>query len=104
MATRAVTALFDDYEAAARAVDKLEAEGIPHGAISIVASDPDNRIGGRAPAARSPPRNRTRPTAPARVRRSARCWAAERACSQDSACSPSRASARSLRRAGSSPR
>ena len=28
MATRTITALFDDYEAAARAVDKLEAEGI----------------------------------------------------------------------------
>lgn len=52
MATRAVTALFDDYEAAARAVDKLEAEGIPHSDISIVASDPENRIGGRTPADR----------------------------------------------------
>lgn len=52
MATRAVTALFDDYEAAARAVDKLEAEGIPHSDISIVASDLENRIGGRTPTAR----------------------------------------------------
>lgn len=43
MATRAVTALFDDYDAAARAVDKLEAEGIPHTDISIVARDPENR-------------------------------------------------------------
>ncbi|GJD59161.1 general stress protein [Methylobacterium dankookense] len=47
MATRAVTALFDDYDAAARAVDKLEAEGIPHADISIVASDPESRIAGR---------------------------------------------------------
>lgn len=54
MAPRTVTALFDDYEAAARAVDKLEAEGIPNGDISIVASDPDSRISGRAPADRSP--------------------------------------------------
>ena len=50
MAARAVTALFDDYDAAARAVDKLEAEGIPHGDISIVASDPENRLAGRPPA------------------------------------------------------
>lgn len=48
MATRAVTALFDDYDAAARAVDKLEAEGIPHADISIVASDPENRLSERA--------------------------------------------------------
>jgi hypothetical protein len=52
MTTRTVTALFDDYEAAARAVDKLEAEGIPHGDISIVASDPDSRLAARAPADR----------------------------------------------------
>lgn len=47
MATRAITALFDDYDDAARAVDKLEAEGIPHGAISIVASNADDRHAGR---------------------------------------------------------
>ncbi len=47
MATRTITALFDDYEAAARAVDKLEAEGIAQDDISIVASDPENRLGGR---------------------------------------------------------
>ncbi|MFD0935824.1 hypothetical protein ACFQ12_11615, partial [Methylobacterium trifolii] len=40
MAARAITALFDDYDAAARAVDKLEAEGVAHGEISIVARDP----------------------------------------------------------------
>ena len=63
MAARAITALFDDYDAAARAVDKLEAEGIPHSDISIVASDPDNRLSGRtaqpgipAPAAGTPAR------------------------------------------------
>lgn len=39
MAARAITALFDDYDAAARAVDKLEAEGIPHSEISIVANN-----------------------------------------------------------------
>jgi hypothetical protein len=38
MATRALTALFDDYEAAASAVDQLEAAGIPHADISIIAN------------------------------------------------------------------
>ncbi|WP_336485521.1 hypothetical protein [Methylobacterium nigriterrae] len=47
MATRAITALFDDYDDAARAVDKLEAEGIPHGDISIVASNEGDRHAGR---------------------------------------------------------
>ena len=43
MASRAITALFDDYEAAAKAVDRVEAEGIPHADISIVASNADAR-------------------------------------------------------------
>lgn len=43
MATRAITALFDDYDDAAKAVDKLEAEGIPHEDISIVASNENDR-------------------------------------------------------------
>ena len=47
MAMRAITALFDDYDAAARAVDKLEAEGIPHGDISIVANNAEDRHAGR---------------------------------------------------------
>ncbi|MDR7040553.1 hypothetical protein J2X36_005336 [Methylobacterium sp. BE186] len=47
MATRAITALFDDYDDAARAVDKLEAEGIAHGDISIVASNEGDRHAGR---------------------------------------------------------
>lgn len=38
MAARALTALFDDYEAAARAVDQLEASGIPHSDISIISN------------------------------------------------------------------
>lgn len=43
MAARVLTALFDAYEAAAGAVDQLEAAGIPHGDISIVSNrtDPD---------------------------------------------------------------
>jgi hypothetical protein len=36
MAPRALTALFDDYEAAAGAVDQIEAAGIPHADISII--------------------------------------------------------------------
>lgn len=43
MATRAITALFDDYDAAARAVDRLEAEGTPHGDVSIVANNAEDR-------------------------------------------------------------
>ncbi|MCJ2071473.1 hypothetical protein MKK75_22185 [Methylobacterium sp. J-030] len=41
MAARALTALFDDYEDAARAVDQLEAAGLPHGDISIVSNRTD---------------------------------------------------------------
>jgi hypothetical protein len=39
MAMRTLTALYDDYEKAAAAVDKLEAAGIPQGEISIVAQN-----------------------------------------------------------------
>ncbi|MBE7202356.1 MAG: hypothetical protein INR70_31765 [Parafilimonas terrae] len=42
MTTRALTALFDDYEAAAKAVDQLEAAGIPHSAISIISNRTKN--------------------------------------------------------------
>src|SRR5690349_10282080 len=38
MTARALTALFDDYEAAASAVDQLEAAGIPHADISIISN------------------------------------------------------------------
>ena len=41
MAPRALTALFDDYEAAASAVDQLEAAGIPHADISIISNRRD---------------------------------------------------------------
>lgn len=41
MAARALTALFDDYDAAAGAVDQLEATGIPHADISIISNRPD---------------------------------------------------------------
>lgn len=43
MATRTVTALFDTYDAAANAVRKLEAGGVPHGDISIVSNDSSHR-------------------------------------------------------------
>jgi hypothetical protein len=56
MATRAITALFDDYDDAARAVDKLEAEGIPHGDISIVANNEGDRHAARLPGDRAVPR------------------------------------------------
>ncbi|MGU3539423.1 hypothetical protein [Methylobacterium sp. A54F] len=59
MATRAITALFDDYDAAARAVDKLEAEGIPHGNISIVAGNAEDRHSGRVTAPTQAPRKDT---------------------------------------------
>ena len=40
MTVRVLTALFDEYEAAAQVVDDLEATGIPHADISIVANRP----------------------------------------------------------------
>jgi hypothetical protein len=40
MTVRVLTALFDEYEAAAQVVDDLEAAGIPHADISIVANRP----------------------------------------------------------------
>lgn len=46
MATRTITALFDRYEDAATAVSKLEAAGISHGDISIVANNADDRHSG----------------------------------------------------------
>ena len=57
MAMRAITALFDDYDAAARAVDKLEAEGIPHGDISIVANNAEDRHASRLAAVGDPTRS-----------------------------------------------
>lgn len=57
MAMRAITALFDDYDAAARAVDKLEAEGIPHGDISIVANNAEDRHAGRLTTTGDPTRS-----------------------------------------------
>lgn len=50
MATRAITALFDDYEEAAKAVDRVEAEGVPHADISIVARNEDARHSDRVAA------------------------------------------------------
>ena len=43
-----MTRLFDTYEHAAEAVADLEASGIPHNAISLIASNADNRHGGAA--------------------------------------------------------
>src|SRR5579872_2599153 len=41
--TRTVTGLFDSYDAATQAVRDLEAAGIPHRDISIVANNAENR-------------------------------------------------------------
>jgi hypothetical protein len=43
MASRTITALFDSYDDAAKAVTKLEAAGVPHSDVSIVASNSDDR-------------------------------------------------------------
>ncbi len=40
-----ITRLFDDYEHARQAVNDLEAGGIPHDNVSIVANNADNRYG-----------------------------------------------------------
>ena len=42
------TRLFDTYEHATAAVADLEASGIPHNAISLIANNADNRHGGAA--------------------------------------------------------
>jgi hypothetical protein len=46
MATRAVTALFDNQDAAARVIDRIEAEGVPHSDISIVSLNGADRPAG----------------------------------------------------------
>jgi hypothetical protein len=43
MTTRTVTGLFASYDEAERAVRDIEASGIPHGEISIVANNSDNK-------------------------------------------------------------
>ena len=45
-----MTRLFDTYEHAAAAVADLEASGVPHSAISLIANNADNRHGGSAAA------------------------------------------------------
>ena len=54
MAARAVTALFDSYATAAAAVERLEAAGIPHADISIVASNPEDGPVASAPGTSAP--------------------------------------------------
>lgn len=46
MPSRTIARLFDEYEDGAHAVRELEAAGIPHGDISIVANNAHNRIFG----------------------------------------------------------
>ena len=46
MAQQTITALYDRYEDASAAVDKLEAGGIPHGDISLVSSNEGDRHAG----------------------------------------------------------
>lgn len=52
MPTQTITALYDDYDDASKAVAKLEAAGIPHADISLVANN-DTRTGASADASRS---------------------------------------------------
>ena len=44
--TKTVSALYDSYESASTAVRQLEALGVPHSDISIVANNADKRYGG----------------------------------------------------------
>jgi hypothetical protein len=46
MATRTITRLYDTHDEAARAVQALEAAGVPHDAISLVGSAHDRAAGG----------------------------------------------------------
>ncbi len=43
MAQRTIARLYDSYATAVKVVDNLEAAGVPHGDISIVSRDPDDR-------------------------------------------------------------
>lgn len=43
MATQTITAMFDNYDDAAKAVGKLESAGVPHANISIVSNDTATR-------------------------------------------------------------
>ncbi|MCJ2049550.1 general stress protein [Methylobacterium sp. J-070] len=55
MSARALTALFDDYEAAAGAVDRLEAAGIPHTDISIVSNRSETGSAVASPSGKAAP-------------------------------------------------
>lgn len=48
MAKHAITALFDHYDEAAKALGKVEAEGVPHSDIAIVSSRDSERRAGAA--------------------------------------------------------
>ena len=50
MAQQTKTAFFDSYDAAAKAVRRLEATGIPHDRISLVANNPTRPIRNTRPA------------------------------------------------------
>ncbi|ACA18324.1 hypothetical protein M446_3958 [Methylobacterium sp. 4-46] len=50
MATRTISALFDSYDDAAAAVRKVEAAGVPHSDVSIVANNEGDRYSGHATA------------------------------------------------------
>ncbi len=55
MATRTITRLFDSYDAAANAVQSLEAGGVPHDDISLVSNDAEGRHGSAASAGDAAP-------------------------------------------------
>ena len=62
--TVTISRLYDDYASASRAVTELEAAGIPHSDISIIANNSDNwyatdRTGSRATTARPAPKQST---------------------------------------------
>ena len=104
--TKVISRLYNSYDRASQAVRDLEAAGVPHSDISLVANNADNWYSGNgtrnasiATLMASMTGQKVRAKAPA----SARLSAAPRVCSRVSAFSPFQASVRWSQRAGSSP-
>lgn len=58
-----ITRLFDTYEHATQAVTDLEANGVPHGSISLVANNSDGRYGSSGTGSADPAASETADTA-----------------------------------------
>ena len=100
--TTTISRLYDNYSDAQAAVSRLEAAGVPHSDISIVANNSDGwfKEAAKARSIAIGTVSMTVPKAPARAPASARASAAQQACLRAWSCSRSRALVRLLLRAG----